>query len=115
MAASDISVSLEDRLAREQYSSVTCSAAIRGEKVPYALGFPMTRLCVIHGIRYNAGFATELRGMPGYLEFTHALNARSIMSNVIPDMTAPGEFPYCIWHPHLAAEATYRELAHRYS
>lgn len=26
----------------------------------------------------------------------------------------PEEFPYCIWHPEVASEATYRELARRY-
>ncbi|KAJ5494690.1 hypothetical protein N7463_010777 [Penicillium fimorum] len=26
----------------------------------------------------------------------------------------PEEFPYCIWHPDTASEATYRELAKRY-
>ncbi|KAL2216467.1 hypothetical protein M432DRAFT_663869 [Thermoascus aurantiacus ATCC 26904] len=92
MLTSDIS--LEDRLRLEHYDAAECSAAIRGEKAPFALGLPVTRLCVLRGIRYHAGFA--------------------IMSNVIPDMTSPDEFPYCIWHPDLAAEETYRELARRY-
>lgn len=112
MPTSDIS--LEDRLRLEHYDAAECSAAIRGEKVPFALGLPVTRLCVLRGIRYHAGFASELRGLSGHPEFTRALNARSIMSNVIPDMTSPDEFPYCIWHPDLAAEETYRELARRY-
>lgn len=110
MAASDIS--LQDRLKLGEYNAAECSAAIRGEKVPFALGLSVTRLCVIRGIRYHTGFATELYGL--LPEFTRALNARSIMSNAMPDMTAPDEFPYCIWYPDLAAESTYRELARQY-
>ncbi len=73
----------------------------------------MTRLCVIRGIRHHAGFGEELHGsLP---EFTRALNARRIMSGEVPDMTAPEEFQYCIWHPDTAApKATYGELARRY-
>ncbi|KAF1985597.1 hypothetical protein K402DRAFT_413180 [Aulographum hederae CBS 113979] len=36
------------------------------------------------------------------------------MSNVIPDMVSPEEFPYCIWHPDVATEETYRQLQTRY-
>ncbi|KAJ5256936.1 hypothetical protein N7478_013040 [Penicillium angulare] len=88
--------------------------ALNGQKVPKALGQENTRRCVIRGIRYHPGFGTELRGLlPG---FTRALNAREIMSNQIPEMDpkCPEEFPYCIWHPETASEATYRELAQRY-
>ncbi|KZF19540.1 MATE efflux family protein [Xylona heveae TC161] len=87
-------------------------SAIHGKQVPCALGRPTPRYCVIRGIRYNPGFAKELHGV--LPEFTRALNARSIMSNSIPDMNHPDDFPYCIWHPEVATEATYRELAHRY-
>ncbi|KAJ5437024.1 hypothetical protein N7445_007909 [Penicillium cf. griseofulvum] len=88
--------------------------ALRGQKIPRALGEERTRRCVIRGIRYHHGFGTELRGL--LPEFTRALNARSIMSNEIPDMNPeyPEEFPYCIWHPNIASVATYRELAKRY-
>lgn len=42
------------------------------------------------------------------------LNARSIMSNIIPDMTAHDDMPYCIWHPDVATAETYRKLAAQY-
>lgn len=42
------------------------------------------------------------------------LNARRIMSNEIPEMTNPDDFPYCIWYPEQATEDTYRELCSRY-
>ncbi|KAL4884298.1 hypothetical protein BJY04DRAFT_226055 [Aspergillus karnatakaensis] len=85
-------------------------AAIRGEK------FPRRRsgkhlLCLICGIRYHPGFATELRKDP---RLTKALHARSIMSNIVPDITTPNDTPYCIWHPETATEETYRKLAARY-
>jgi hypothetical protein len=94
MAASD--ASLQNRLKLEEYNAAECSAAIRDEKAPFVFGLPVTRLCVIRGIRYHAGFAAELYGLPDHLEFTRALNARSIMGNAIPYMAALGEFPYCI-------------------
>ncbi|KAK8132192.1 hypothetical protein PG999_000365 [Apiospora kogelbergensis] len=36
------------------------------------------------------------------------------MSNQVPDQMAEEERPYCIWHPHLALEDTYRQLARQY-
>jgi hypothetical protein len=37
------------------------------------------------------------------------------MSGVIPDgMENPDVQPYCIWHPDIAQEQTYRELVRRY-
>ena len=36
------------------------------------------------------------------------------MSNVIPDMVDPQEFPYCIWYYDVAEEHTYRTLFHRH-
>lgn len=88
--------------------------AIRGQKIPKALGAKVTQRCVIRGIRYHPGFGVELRGL--LPEFTRALNAQSIMSNQIPNMDGNHleEFPYCIWHPQTASEDTYRELARRY-
>lgn len=100
------------RLHLYTYSEAACRAAIRGERVPYELGLPVTRLCFIRGLRYCDGFGEELRGM--HPTFTRALNARSIMSNRIPDIKNNDEIPYCIWYPQTASEATYRELAHRY-
>jgi hypothetical protein len=108
-------VCLEDRLLIKEYSEEECSAAIRGENVPHALGFNVVRLCTIPGIRYHSGFATELYSLGNLCpEFTRALNARSITSNIIPDMKEAYEFPYCIWHPDSASEDTYRDLARRY-
>ncbi|KAH8904876.1 hypothetical protein BR93DRAFT_862404, partial [Coniochaeta sp. PMI_546] len=103
--------SLERRLAAKTFSSSDCDAAIRGQRVPDALGHRLTQLCLIRGIRYHPGFATELRGLTP--EFTRALNARSIMSNDIPEMHGDDEIPYCIWHPSVARESTYRELVLR--
>ncbi|KAH8910646.1 hypothetical protein BR93DRAFT_923352 [Coniochaeta sp. PMI_546] len=77
-----------------------------------ALGLTLMRLCLVRGIRYHRGFGEELRGV--LPEFTRALNARSIMSGVIPEMSRPDEFPYCIWHPETASEDTYRQLVQRY-
>lgn len=106
--------SLMERLNIKEYSANDCLASIRGERLPHALGLSLTRLCVIRGIRYHYGFAQDLYRQRD--EFTRALHARDIMSNMIPDMdlNRPEEFPYCIWHPNLAAEATYRDLSRRY-
>ncbi len=103
---------MKERLYIKKYDAHDCLLAIRGEKIPTALGLNVTRLCVIRGIRYHAGFGEELRGL--LPEFTRTLNARRIMSGEVADMTAPDEFPYCIWHPDTAPEATYRELVRRY-
>ncbi len=65
-----------------------------------------------NGDPQNPGFGTVLHNVTP--RFTRALNARSIMSNMIPDMTMPDEYPYCIWHPQTADESTYRSLAIRY-
>lgn len=91
-----------------------CLAAIRGQRVPEkGLGDVETRQCVVRGIRYHDNFGEELRGVLPI--FTRALNARMIMSNVIPDIEADEEFPYCIWYPDIATEHTYRTLANRYT
>ncbi|KAJ5522487.1 hypothetical protein N7527_006602 [Penicillium freii] len=49
-----------------------CNAAIRGQKVPGALGLKVQRFAVIRGIRHHDGFAHELRGITP--EFTRALS-----------------------------------------
>lgn len=103
---------IHNRLGLFKYDRNACKAAIHGEKIPHALGLPLTRHCVVRGIRYHHGFGEELRGtLP---KFTRALNARSIMSNHIPVINNDKEFPYYIWHPEVASEATYRELVHKY-
>ncbi|OJJ08845.1 hypothetical protein ASPVEDRAFT_418764 [Aspergillus versicolor CBS 583.65] len=93
-----------------KYSPDQCNSAINGEAIPVKLG-GCHLFCVIRGIRYHHGFGTELRGRK---VINRALNARSIMSNIIPDMTAHDDMPYCIWHPDVAAEETYRKLAAQY-
>lgn len=97
---------------RTKYDEQQLNLAIRGEKVPNCMGLEVARRCVIRGMRYHDGFATELRGM--FPEFTRALNARSIMSGRIPEMQAPEDIPYCIWYPEVASEETYRRLAQIY-
>jgi hypothetical protein len=107
-----IQADLKDRLLVAKYSRKACLAALQGREIPDALGDPVHRLCIIRGIRYHHGFGEELREILPI--FTRALNARSIMSNVIPPLETRDEVPYCIWHPETASEETYRELARRY-
>ncbi|KJJ29148.1 hypothetical protein AFLA70_13g006030 [Aspergillus flavus AF70] len=103
---------IERRLSHIEYSDKICIEAIRGERLPEALGLPVVQHSVIRGIRYHDGFAEELMGsLPA---FTRALCARSIMSNRVPQINQPEDIPYCIWHPDVATEATYREVARRY-
>lgn len=103
---------IRSRLRIFQYNKRACEAAIRGEEIPYALGLPLTRLCVVCGIRYHPGFGEELRGI--HPLFTRALNARSIMSGEIPVLDNENDFPYCIWYPDIAPEDTYRKLVQQY-
>lgn len=87
---------ISERLSIQKYTADVCRAATRGEMVPVALGLKLTRLCNVRGMRYHTGFARELHGaLP---EFTRTLNARTIMSNIIPDMddSLDEETPYCI-------------------
>ncbi|KAK5174647.1 uncharacterized protein LTR77_001729 [Saxophila tyrrhenica] len=107
-SVSDYSIFKED----EKYSRKACLTALQGEKVPEALGHPLHEFCTVHGIRYHSGFGDELHGSSPI--FARALNARRIMSGIIPDIKSPLEMPYCIWHPVTALEKTYRELVQRY-
>ncbi|KAJ5618744.1 hypothetical protein N7510_002728 [Penicillium lagena] len=75
----------QTRLGVRLYNKDDCNAAIHGQKIPGALGLKVHRFCVIRGIRNHEGFAHELRGVAP--EFTRALNAREIMSEVIPDIS----------------------------
>jgi hypothetical protein len=101
-----------DSLLNKNYNEEECLLAVRGQRIPKALGEEITQLCVVRGIRFHPGFATGLRGL--LPKFTRALNARDIMSDEIPEMSDPDEFPYCIWYPETAKEETYRALASRY-
>ncbi|KAK0638935.1 hypothetical protein B0T16DRAFT_497128 [Cercophora newfieldiana] len=72
-------------------------------------------ICIMSGIRHNPGFGAELREVEGILSmFIRTLNARAIMSDQVPGMEDPEHFPYCIWYPDVASEATYRALAAQY-
>ena len=102
----------ETRLNVTVYNKDDCNAAIRGQKIPGALGLKIHRMGVISGIRHHDGFAHELRGLAP--EFTRALNARAIMSGMIPDINDPSEMPYCIWYPNAPPQDTLRELVKRY-
>lgn len=112
MASPDELPTLLDRLNIKKFSHKDATAAIKGERIPDALGLPLLRLCTIRGIRYHDGFGLELRGVTD--EFTRALNARTIMSNRVPETEGEQEIPYCIWHPEVATEETYRRVAQKY-
>lgn len=112
MSGALLATAWHERLKLPAYDRHACLAALRGEEIPHALGHPLHRLCVVRGIRYNHGFGLELRDVTPV--FTRRLNARSIMSNIIPDLNHQDQIPYCIWHPEVASQDTYRELVRRY-
>lgn len=112
MASLDELPTLLDRLNIKKFSREDATAAVKGERIPDALGLPLLRLCTIRGIRYHDGFGHELRGVTD--EFTRALNARAIMSNRVPEIKDEQEIPYCIWHPEVATEETYRRVVQKY-
>lgn len=103
---------IERRLAIVKFDAEDCEDAVHGRRIPATFGDPVHRYCTIRGIRYHHGFAQELRGtLP---EFTRALNARNIMSGIIPTISDPDEMPYCIWHPQVPSEDTLRALIQQY-
>lgn len=111
--ASAATAELHARLSNKRYDPDACRDAIRGVSVPKGLGHRLHQLCIVRGIRYHDGFAEELYGVLPL--FTRALNARKIMSNVVPDgLDDAQHVPYCIWHPQLASEKTYHEIAERH-
>lgn len=97
-----------------------CLAAIQGKSLPAPAQleeyFPPR--AAVHGICYHEDFAKSPAVQSACANqpmLARARNARLIMSNEIPDMQGQTEVvPYCIWHPQVAAEGTYRELALRY-
>ncbi|KAJ5130651.1 uncharacterized protein N7515_006690 [Penicillium bovifimosum] len=103
---------METRLRATLYNRDDCNAAIRGQKISGSLGLKVQRFAVIRGIRHHDGFAHELRGV--LPEFTRALNARAIMSGVIPEINDSTEIPYCIWYPEPPSQETLRNLVKRY-
>ncbi|OKL59807.1 hypothetical protein UA08_04953 [Talaromyces atroroseus] len=109
--------SFRDRLRLLAFSLGEARDALCGKAVPVALGRRVTRLCVIRGIRYYEQFAEhpDLEQLRQYVpEISRALNARAIMSNKIPSMPEARDRPYCIWHPQVASQDTYRKLWQQY-
>ncbi|RMJ22221.1 hypothetical protein PHISP_06912 [Aspergillus sp. HF37] len=90
---------------------------MRGEAVPGKLDTTTAQCCVVRGIRCHYGFATSPaieKLCADFRNFARARNARLIMSDVVPDnLDDQSTQPFCIWHPDIAREDTYRELAHR--
>ncbi|KAF7133862.1 hypothetical protein CNMCM5793_005274 [Aspergillus hiratsukae] len=108
---------IRDRLRSMAFDLGEARDALRGKDVPVALGRRVTRLCVIRGIRYHEEFAEhpDLEQLRRYVpEVSRALNARAIMSNKIPSMPEARDRPYCIWHPQVALQDTYRKLWQQY-
>lgn len=88
--------------------------AIRGEAVPRLLDDPVSLSALIRGIRLHHDFATSetvVRHSLSLPAVARACNARLIMSNQVPNQMSESEQPYCIWHPDIATEETYRALA----
>ncbi|KAK3938334.1 hypothetical protein QBC46DRAFT_441086 [Diplogelasinospora grovesii] len=111
------------RLRNPAFTMEAARRAVAGQELPEGLARRVLRLCVIRGIRYHDAFAQDSAKvlhdlLPKLPEFKRALNARAIMSNRIPDMSPDSDFagdmPYCIWHPEVATEDTYRRLVQRY-
>ncbi|KAL4884308.1 hypothetical protein BJY04DRAFT_215736 [Aspergillus karnatakaensis] len=96
------------------FSTEEYVAAIKGEAVPSRLTGRLSVCSLVRGIRYHDGFAQELYGDPELPMVTRSLNARAIMSNRIPVMTAPEQFPYCFWYPEVPREETLRQLLAQY-
>ncbi|KAF5014971.1 hypothetical protein F66182_13857, partial [Fusarium sp. NRRL 66182] len=108
---------MEARLRSLAFDMREAKDALRGKTVPKSLGRKVTRLCVIRGIRYHEQFAEhpDLEQIRQYVpDIARAINARAIMSNKIPPMYEPQERPYCIWHPEVASQDTYRKLWQQY-
>jgi len=101
-------------------------AAIRGLSVPSEMLegktlHPPPLQAVVCGIRRHANFASspdveKIHPLGVYPAVSRAQAARLIMSNQVPELDAdkPETIPYCIWHPAVASEESYRQLAERY-
>jgi hypothetical protein len=106
------------------YDYDQCIAALNGTKIPDDLSCTTARCAVVRGLRCSYDFAMNpdmialcTSNPARYPELVRARNARLIMSNIVPDGLDGLEYnarPYCIWHPDIAGEDTYRQLAHRY-
>lgn len=107
----------------EEEELLACLAAIQGSKVPSQAQLkksPTVMNATIHGIRHHDHFARSshvVAACANYIALVRARNARLIMSDEIPPnqyMHDPEAQPYCIWHPQVASEETYRLLARQY-
>ncbi|KAK0649925.1 hypothetical protein B0T16DRAFT_457287 [Cercophora newfieldiana] len=114
-------VNVDKLLRNPTFTKADALAALQGIKLPHGLARRVLRLCVIHGIRYHPSFAdgaaSVLRAAHERPEFARALNARAIMSGLVPDMDPEGrpqDLPYCIWHPTVPSEDALRRLVARY-
>ncbi|WYZ39552.1 hypothetical protein EsH8_III_001466 [Colletotrichum jinshuiense] len=111
--------SFEDFVASEKNKNYQLLAAFNGKLVPDNPR-SVAEHCVIHGIRHHEDFAKSPKidelcsSEKGNGVYARARNARLIMSNTIPRMSTAAVKPYCIWHPDVATEDTYRELALHY-
>ncbi|KAF5230010.1 hypothetical protein FANTH_14021 [Fusarium anthophilum] len=91
--------------------------AIRGDGVPRLLEDRDSRAALIRGIRlhYHLAMIEPVRRLSSSMpQVARARNARRIMSNDIPQRMMTEEQPYCIWHPDMATEDTYRPLASKF-
>ncbi|KAH7222759.1 hypothetical protein BKA60DRAFT_452774 [Fusarium oxysporum] len=91
--------------------------AIRGDGVPRLLEDRDSRAALIRGIRlhYHSAMSEPVRRLSSSMpQVARARNARRIMSNDIPERMTAEEQPYCIWHPDMATEDTYRSLASKF-
>ncbi|KAG7411308.1 hypothetical protein LZL87_007130 [Fusarium oxysporum] len=91
--------------------------AIRGDGVPRLLEDRDSRAALIRGIRlhYHLAMSEPVRRLSSSMpQVARARNARRIMSNGIPEWMTAEEQPYCIWHPDMATEDTYRSLASKF-
>ncbi|CAN8106079.1 unnamed protein product [Discula destructiva] len=95
-------------------------AASQGRHLPedeHLHGLGSTSNATIYGNRHHEDFARSpevVAACASDIKLARARNARLIMSNEIPDRHGPEAKPYCIWHPQVASETTYRGLALRY-
>lgn len=107
---------------RKSQDDQQCLDVLRGKSLPGSLDNSTVCISLVHGLRYHLPFASRpdvvrfcKQNAAKHPEFTRARNARLIMSGEIPEMEgSPDHYPYCIWHPDIAAEDTYRRLAKRY-
>ncbi|RFN55055.1 hypothetical protein FIE12Z_567 [Fusarium flagelliforme] len=91
--------------------------AIRGDGVPSLLDNSNCQAALIRGIRLHYDFAMSepVKRLASSMPIVaRARNARRIMSDDIPEHMTAEEQPYCIWHPDIATEDTYRSLASKH-